>query len=249
MGRLRHRLGRFETGWLARPENFGTLADLPGQWADVVHQRRQPRSPRLTWIRARLLRRAGRQCLQSPILGCTCYHRLFVFNQLADLERWRAAGAHHSGDGRGLRHGRDQAPGRRFEGLRVALAGTFYARRRVGLLHDKTRRPGQRPLPPALFNRVIELTLAEPPGDTTDWTGRAMAAEAGTSLRSVQRIWAAHGPQRTERGALSRRRIQLLLPNCATWSGSISTRRHSLVLFDEKSPVWMAPDSQWKRLC
>ena len=37
------------------------------------------------------------------------------------------------------------------------------------------------------------MTLAEPPGETTHWTGRAMAEAAGISHRSVQRIWSAHG--------------------------------------------------------
>jgi len=43
--------------------------------------------------------------------------------------------------------------------------------------------------------RVVEMTLAEPPGEATHWTGREMAKAAGISLRSVQRIWAAHGLQ------------------------------------------------------
>src|ERR671912_529764 len=61
-----------------------------------------------------------------------------------------------------------------------------------GLLRDKTRRPGIPPLPAATVERVVELTLAEPPGEATHWTGRAMARTIGISLRSVQRIWAAH---------------------------------------------------------
>jgi Transposase DDE domain group 1 len=36
-------MGRFQTEWLARPENLAALADLPGQWIEAVHQRRQPR--------------------------------------------------------------------------------------------------------------------------------------------------------------------------------------------------------------
>src|SRR5712691_7630493 len=36
-------MGRFEAEWLARPENLAALADLPGQWIDAVHKRRQPR--------------------------------------------------------------------------------------------------------------------------------------------------------------------------------------------------------------
>jgi transposase len=65
----------------------------------------------------------------------------------------------------------------------------------AGLLREKTRKPGLPPLPPAVVDQVVELTLAEPPGEATHWTGRAMAAASGISLRSVQRIWAAHGLQ------------------------------------------------------
>lgn len=61
-----------------------------------------------------------------------------------------------------------------------------------GLLRDKTRPPGKPPLPAETVKRIVDLTLAVPPGETTHWTGRAMAATAGVSLRSVQRIWAAH---------------------------------------------------------
>jgi Homeodomain-like domain len=62
-----------------------------------------------------------------------------------------------------------------------------------GLLRDKTRKPGLPPLSPAMVDRVVALTLSEPPGEATHWTGRAMATATGISLRSVQRIWAAHG--------------------------------------------------------
>jgi transposase len=64
-----------------------------------------------------------------------------------------------------------------------------------GLLRDKSRPPGKAPLPKALVDRVVAATLGEPPGAATHWTGRAMAKAAGTSLRSVQRIWRAHGLQ------------------------------------------------------
>ena len=95
----------------------------------------------------------------------------------------------------------------------------------AGLLRDKTRKPGLPPLPSALIDRVVELTLAEPPGEATHWTGRAMAAASGISLRSVQRIWAAHGLQPIGCATSSCRKTRLLPPSCATWSGSISTRR------------------------
>src|SRR5215468_6509808 len=62
-----------------------------------------------------------------------------------------------------------------------------------GLLHDATRPGGKPALSAAVIERVVELTLDEPPRATTHWTCRAMAKVAGVSHRSVQRIWAAHG--------------------------------------------------------
>src|SRR5499427_4111863 len=76
----------------------------------------------------------------------------------------------------------------------------------AGLLREKTRKSGLPPLPPALVERVVALTLAEPPGEATHWTGRAMAAATDVSLRPVQRIRAARGLQshRVRRFKLSR---------------------------------------------
>jgi transposase len=64
-----------------------------------------------------------------------------------------------------------------------------------GLLRDASRKPGKAPLGAATAQRVVALTCAEPPGEATQWTGRAMAKATGISLRSVQRIWAAHDLQ------------------------------------------------------
>jgi transposase len=61
-----------------------------------------------------------------------------------------------------------------------------------GLLCDKTRPPGKPPVPAATVAKVLALTCAEPPGEATHWTGRAMAGAVGISLRTVQRIWEAH---------------------------------------------------------
>src|ERR1700716_2291533 len=61
-----------------------------------------------------------------------------------------------------------------------------------GLLHDKTRPPGTAPVPMTTVAKVLALTCAEPPGETTHRTGRAMAAAVGLSLRTIQRIWEAH---------------------------------------------------------
>jgi len=62
-----------------------------------------------------------------------------------------------------------------------------------GLLRDKTR-PARVPrLADEVAERIVALTLGEPPGETTHRTGRVMAKLAGVSLTSVQRIWRAHG--------------------------------------------------------
>lgn len=61
-----------------------------------------------------------------------------------------------------------------------------------GLLRDKTRPPGKKPLSAGTVAQVLTLTCSEPPEETTHWTGRAMAKAVGISLRAVQRIWEAH---------------------------------------------------------
>ena len=71
----------------------------------------------------------------------------------------------------------------------------FMAKGVAGLLHDATRPGRKKPLPAARIEQVVAMTLAGPPGEATHWTGRALAKAAGISLRSVQRIWAAHGLQ------------------------------------------------------
>ena len=58
-----------------------------------------------------------------------------------------------------------------------------------GLLCDKTRPPGKKPVPIETVNKVLALTCGEPPGEMTHWTGRAMAKTVGLSLHTVQRIW------------------------------------------------------------
>src|ERR1700677_3433300 len=74
-----------------------------------------------------------------------------------------------------------------------------------GLLHEATRPAGKPALAAAMIERVVEMTLGEAAGETTHWTGRAMAKAVGISHRSVQRIWAAHGlkPHRVKTFKLS----------------------------------------------
>src|SRR5438045_515738 len=68
-------MGRFETQWLAAPKNFAALADLSGQWIDLVHGRRPPRGIVLGEPGPR---RAGDERLERPlrpapaITRCSC---------------------------------------------------------------------------------------------------------------------------------------------------------------------------------
>jgi transposase len=75
-----------------------------------------------------------------------------------------------------------------------------------GLLRDETRPSRVPKLDPSIAARVVALTMEAPPGETTHWTGAAMAGAAGVSVSSVQRIWRAHGlqPHRIRQFKLSR---------------------------------------------
>jgi transposase len=50
-----------------------------------------------------------------------------------------------------------------------------------GLLRDKTRPSRIAPLSNAVAERVVALTLEDPPGETTPWTAEAMAKIVGIS--------------------------------------------------------------------
>jgi len=75
-----------------------------------------------------------------------------------------------------------------------------------GLLRDKTRKPGKPQVPTEVVATLVERTLGEPPGETTHWTSRAMAAATGLAISTVQKIWRSHGlqPHRLRRFKLSR---------------------------------------------
>jgi transposase len=75
-----------------------------------------------------------------------------------------------------------------------------------GLLRDKTRPSRIAKLDPSLAERVVALTIEEPPREATHWTSAAMAEAAGVSASSVQRIWRAHGlrPHRVRQFKLSK---------------------------------------------
>jgi hypothetical protein len=94
-------MGRFETAWLTRPGNLAALAQLPGRWVDAVHRRRPPRIIVLDLDSSESPTDGEHEgSAYNGHFGCTCYHPLFVFNQLGDLERCASRpGNVHSADG------------------------------------------------------------------------------------------------------------------------------------------------------
>ena len=62
-----------------------------------------------------------------------------------------------------------------------------------GLLRDKTRPPGRKPLAAELKAKVLAKTARETPPDATHWSVRTMAKAMGISHTSVQRIWCEAG--------------------------------------------------------
>jgi transposase len=109
----------------------------------------------------------------------------------------------------------------------------------AGLLRDKTRPSRVPPLADEVAERVVALTLGDPLGETTHWTGAAMAKAVGISVSSVHRIWRAHGlaPHRFRRFKLSND------PQFTTKLRDIvglyvDPPSHAIVLsFDEKSQI------------
>jgi transposase len=108
-----------------------------------------------------------------------------------------------------------------------------------GLLRDKTRRSRIPPLGPEVASAVVARTLEKPPGETTHWTGPAMAKAAGISVSSVQRIWRKHGLQ-------PHRICQFKLSNDKRFAEKLrdvvglylDPPAHAVVLsFDEKSQI------------
>lgn len=94
-------MGRFETNWLARPENLAMLANLSGHWIDQVAKRR-PRGRVVLDMDSSVSPTHGDQegSVWNGHFVCTCYHPLFVFNQDGDLERCALRpGNVHSADG------------------------------------------------------------------------------------------------------------------------------------------------------
>src|SRR5262249_59493179 len=58
-----------------------------------------------------------------------------------------------------------------------------------GLMRDKTRPSRIPPLPEAVRERTVALTLTDPPGETTHLTATVMARAGGISGSSGRRVW------------------------------------------------------------
>ena len=113
----------------------------------------------------------------------------------------------------------------------------------AGLLRDRSRKPGKAPLGEETVRRVVALTCAEPPGETTHWTGRMMAKAVGISLRSVQRIWAAHKLQPHRVRSFKRSRDPAFLAKLEAIVGLyVAPPRHAVVLSVDEKPQLQALD-------
>jgi Transposase DDE domain group 1 len=79
---------RFETECLATDNKIAALADLSGIWIDRVDDCRSPKTVVLdkdSSVRPTYGDQEG--TAYNDHFGCTCYHPLFLFNHMGDLER------------------------------------------------------------------------------------------------------------------------------------------------------------------
>ena len=94
-------MGRFETEFLATDESLAALADLSGAWIERVHDRRPPKMMVLDMDSSVSPTHGDQEgTAYNGHFGCTCYHPLFLFNHMGDLERCTLRpGNVHSADG------------------------------------------------------------------------------------------------------------------------------------------------------
>src|SRR5271166_2584266 len=96
-----------------------------------------------------------------------------------------------------------------------------------GLLRDKTRPSRIKPLGAEAAERVVALTLGEPPGETTHWTGVLMAKAAGLSVVRFNASGAPMVCNRTGRASSSCPTTRVSSTNYATSSVSMLIRPHT----------------------
>ena len=146
--------------------------------------------------------RPGISIILSPA-DRRCLEALVGDRNVAQKHVWRARIVLHSADGIGTngimrRTGKSKTCVWRWQ-ERFAQEGYD------GLLRDKTRPSRIPPLGPEVAERVVALTLSDPPAEATHWVAAMMAKATGISVSSVQRIWRAHGlrPHRVRQFKLS----------------------------------------------
>ena len=107
------------------------------------------------------------------------------------------------------------------------------------LLREGSRKPGKPPTPTTIVAKVLALTCAEPPGEVTHWTGRAMAQAVDLSLRTVQRIWETHNLQPHRWRTFKRSKDPAFAEKVEDIVGLyMSPPHHAVVLsIDEKSQI------------
>jgi len=81
-------VGRFETEVLPHLHNLAALMNMPGQWVDLILQRRSIQKLVLD-MDSSVSETYGEQegSAYNGHFGCECYHPLFIFNQDGDVER------------------------------------------------------------------------------------------------------------------------------------------------------------------
>ncbi len=81
-------MGRFETELLASTDNLTAFQDLWGRWIDAVHARRPVNAILLDMDSSVSPTQYDQEgSAQNGHFSFTCYHTLFVFKQLGNLER------------------------------------------------------------------------------------------------------------------------------------------------------------------
>ena len=116
-----------------------------------------------------------------------------------------------------------------------------------GLLVDRTRPSRISPLGEAITERVVALTLTEPPGEVTHWTAAAIGTACAISVSSVHRIW------RSPHGLRPHQIRQFKLSNDPQFAAKVrdivglyvNPPEHAVVLsVDEKSQIQALDRSQ-----
>jgi len=81
-------MSRFETEVLTNCHNLAALMNMPGQWVDLIRQRK-PSKKLILDMDSSVSPTYGQQegAKYNGHFGCDCYHPLFIFNQDGDVER------------------------------------------------------------------------------------------------------------------------------------------------------------------